>query len=356
MPKLFLNFDFYGAGNIGDDLMLDGFVKSSSVTGNEMICSIPRRSDHQKFRFPEITFVQGERRYDEALQCPVWVGVGDTPVQIKSGDWFLLKLEKDFSIMEGTNTHCFMIGVGAEREASLQSQRYRRVLSKCRNIWTRDEMSRSVLINEFRLNEDVIKVSSDLANISLSRLFEPESRNTIRRYELGVCYYDENVYADEISALKEFLKVLTSEKNKVLLFANEVNQKGMFETAIYRRMYPMTERLLKRKISFIVPDYFSENSLPQILQHYSQCRTIMTSRYHALLTAAWAGCKVVALERSSKVSSLAKELGIEEVKKPFTVKELLDAYERAATVEVSKLEHLAATAAQSITEFHNLIS
>ena len=58
MQKAFLNFHFYGAGNIGDDLMLDGFftVSRESKKIEEYTNFIPRDSESQKNRFPEISF------------------------------------------------------------------------------------------------------------------------------------------------------------------------------------------------------------------------------------------------------------------------------------------------------------
>ncbi len=93
------------------------------------------------------------------------------------------------------------------------------------------------------------------------------------------------------------------------MFANDANTDGMFEHGIYKKMIGPFERKLTRGLSFLLPLYFEKRPLTLLLEHYRVCSTIMTSRYHALLTAAWAGCKIVALERSSKLLPLQEIWG-----------------------------------------------
>ena len=353
MNKVFLNFDFYGAGNLGDDLMLDGFVRGMSGLDLDLYCSIPRNTGHQQFRFPEITFAPKSERYETAIQCPVWLGVGDTPVQIKSGEWFLLKLEKDYEIAKKHGKNCFMIGIGAEAEAASHSERFRKVFEEVEMSWTRDEQSYQTLSNEFGISSNRLRISSDLANISLKEIFAEKDSDSERRYDLGLCYYDESPDNAGITELKQFISGMRKERRTILMFANDVNTAGMFEHKIYKKMIGPFERKFAKGLNFLLPPYFEKRTLTSLLEHYRVCSTIMSSRYHALLTAAWAGCKIVALERSSKTSALARILGIQELRKPFNPKQLLYAFENAQPVDQQRLIELSRMATDSILELGN---
>jgi hypothetical protein len=356
MTKVFLNFDFYGAGNIGDDLMLDGFVRGASGQHLELFCSIPRNSSHQEYRFPEIRFVSKLNREDVALQCPVWLGVGDTPVQMRSGEWFLMKLEKDYLVARANRKDCYMIGIGAETEAVSHSDRFRRVFEQVELSWTRDEQSFLTLSNYFDIPKNNLRISSDLANISLKEIFSSQDSGSRRRYDLGICYYDESVDKDNMSELKLFINGLRKNGRNILMFANDANADGMFEFGIYKKMIGPLDRKLSKGLKFLLPPYFEKRSLSSLLEHYRDCSTLMTSRYHALLSAAWAGCKVVALERSSKTSALARDLGIYEIRKPFSSEQLMAAYENAQSVDIERLKELSRKASESILEFGERIN
>lgn len=354
MCKIFLSFDFYGAGNLGDDLMLEGFITAFEKTKAEFFCYVPRVYTHQKYRFPGINFID-RSEYDKiSSECDVWIGVGDTPVQIKSGRWFLDRLNIVSEFKSRYGFKYFFTGVGVEKEALEMKDEFRKILSEVDHIWTRDAASTELLINNFQTDNVKVTTSSDLANISLEKIFSIDKYNIQNRlYNLGVCYYDENIDAADLNNLYRFLKSL---KNKnVLLFGNDVNTKGKFEYYLYNSMFSGYRKYFKGKVKLFFPDYFSEISTGNMLCHFSECSTVMTSRYHAMLTAAWAGCRVVSLERSSKVTALAEELGINEVKKPFTKDKLEIAYNEASTVSREKLLSLSIKASESLKELKDLI-
>ncbi|MBX7044083.1 MAG: polysaccharide pyruvyl transferase family protein [Ignavibacteria bacterium] len=348
--NIFLNFDFYGAGNIGDDLMLDGFTGSFRSGSEKIFCTVPRDSSCQNFRFPSVDFIDRSKRYSIAKSCPVWIGVGDTPVQTKSGDWFLMKLERDVENLSTTNSKWFMLGVGAESEAVSRKERYSRVLSHALRVWTRDEQSHDLLVNSFGMDPSKVKASADLANISLCGIFRNVNHSKIRKFSLGLCYYDENAGTESIGNITKFLRSISAQKKRSVFFANDVNEKGMFEHGLYGRIIPRGMRILPGRIRFFSPDYFSRTPLEKLVSHFSDYETVMTSRYHALLTAAWAGCKVISLERSSKVTALSRALGIAEVKKPYSLNDLTDAFEAARPVDREILNSMYMKARESIKE------
>ncbi|MBK8551382.1 MAG: polysaccharide pyruvyl transferase family protein [Ignavibacteria bacterium] len=353
MIKIFLSFDFYGAGNIGDDLMLDGFLKALKNNDYEFYCLVPRNSLHQQMRFPVINFFEFKERTDAAKQCSVWAGVGDTPVQVKSGDWFLQKLFKDNELIGERKIKYYFIGVGAEREAVSQKDKFAKVLGRVDHFWTRDSKSTEILVNDLKIQSDKVTTSSDLANISLSETFRPVIKKNRFKYDIGICYYDENAEEENLTAIKLFLKKI-KKRNKKILFSNDVSRKGLYEYNLYKKMFTRLERIYNN-IRIYQPDYFNSSKINELVSHYTECETVMSSRYHAILTAAWAGCRVIALERSSKVSALAEELCISEVKKPFTVEKLMEAFNGAKMVSPEILNTLLKSAYGSISNFEELI-
>ncbi|HMS32633.1 MAG TPA: polysaccharide pyruvyl transferase family protein [Ignavibacteria bacterium] len=353
MIKIFLSFDFYGAGNIGDDLMMDGFLKGLKYNDYEFYCSIPREPEHQRVRFPSVNFVEFKEREKTAASCGIWVGVGDTPVQIKSGKWFLQKLTADIELLRKGSKKYFMIGIGAEKEAVSEKEHYIKALERVDHFWTRDISTTDIIVNDFEIPAQKVTSSSDLANISLSKIFSSGNKVNKFKYDIGICYYDENAEEANLSALKQFLKK-SGLMRKKLLFSNAVNKKGIYEFELYKKIFPMIDRLLYN-VELYQPDYFSSGSINELLKHYTECETIMTSRYHSALTAAWAGSKVVILERSSKVSSLANELGIKEVKKPFTPDKLMEAYNNAVVTDPIILQEMLKRTSASVLDFEEII-
>lgn len=356
MIKIFLNFDFYGAGNIGDDLMLDGFLNEmkSAEAETDYYCSIPRNYYSQQLRFPGINFIPNEDRSKTATLCDIWIGVGDTPVQVKSGDWFLEHLLRDSELKKKSRAKYYFIGVGAESEAIAQKDNYKIVLDDIDHLWTRDKATTEILTNISHEISGKITTSSDLANISLRNIFGNTESKKKTKIDLGMCYYDENAEPDNLKAIKLFLQELNRKNKKVLMFGNEVRMKGRYEYKLYMNMFTKIERILGG-IKYFQPDYYNLNNISELVRHYNECETIMTSRYHSLLTAAWAGCKIVALERSSKVSALAKELGIIEVKKPFTAEKLMQAYIDSVFTDKNIIDRLYKSAVNSTTSLKKSI-
>lgn len=351
MKKIFLSFDFYGAGNIGDDLMLKGFLEGMGNSDFEYYCYIPRSNEHQKNRFPEINFIAKDDRERISRECSIWIGAGDTPIQVKSGDWFINKLQEDSACKRKNNFKYYFIGIGAEKEAVIKKRIFKEILKDVDYFWSRDKMTTDVLVDSLEVDKEKVTTSSDLANIFL-RNHNHESEKTDFKHEAGICYYDENTEEENLKEIKKFVKK-NFKKNEVLFFGNEASIKGNYETAIFRKMYGKSNRIFNRGINYYSPDYLNEKRLENLISHYNDCRIVMTTRYHALLTAAWKGCRVVSLERSSKVTSLSKELGVEEVTKPYTQAKLLSAFLNAKAVDRNLLEKLYEKAAGSLFELKN---
>ena len=351
--KLFVGFDFYGAGNVGDDLMLAGFLdillQHPSV---KISCIIPHNIRSQLRRFPEVEWLSSSQsnRAEIISRHDCWVGVGGTPFQIMSGPWFLNKILMDINTINGRSTPMYMLGVGAESEALNARDVVSQIARAMKHIWTRDKFTHDLLVDHFRLNTEKVTIGSDLANIFLQEIFSEVNPISNRQYELAVTYYAERQEKTDRNQLRKFIKHMGSHKS-VIFVGNETRQNRSFEYGIYRTMFGGVRKLFqKTSVDYYAPDYENAN-LKELVRHFQDYKVVMASRYHTLLVAAWAGCKSVALARSSKIEALANELNVPLLKSPLSLDSIYDGYEKAEYVSKERLKQMAARAQDSVLAF-----
>lgn len=310
--KVFLGFDFYGAGNIGDDIMVAGFL--SVFAGDNrfaLTCVLPSdRLASQRLRFPQIRWLEADDEERKRLirASDVWLGVGGTPFQATGGRWLLKRILADFDACPETPK--VMVGVGSESEVKAERVRAARVLGSVDRIWTRDQGSHNVLVDQFENVGTTVTKGGDLANIALQKIFS-DAPNTAGRSEgVGLIVYKDVSVALGKTRLRRSIREVMS-KRPVTFIANDV-RRGAMEHAIFRKTFGGLGGLLRNKPHWIAPDYNAE-STDDMVQHFRNYSTVLSARYHGLLTAAWAGCAVTALARSSKLTFLAEDLGISAV-------------------------------------------
>ena len=89
------------------------------------------------------------------------------------------------------------------------------------------------------------------------------------------------------------------------------------------------------------PDY-GRASLDDLAACWGVPETVVTSRYHGALFAAWAGSRVVVIERNAKLTGIVDQLGLVSVGDLRAAAPLLDAMRSARPVERQRLTALAA--------------
>ena len=347
----FLGFDFYGAGNIGDDLMVDGFLAQG---GRELalVGSVPRAVGPLQRRAPEVQWFQdspAERRRRLA-GVRHWIGVGGTPFQATSGTWLLDQIEQDLTHLP-REARATMCGVGAEEEALRHGEQMTRICARLERISVRDEFSGRIVAQCLPPERrHIVRVGADLAHLSLQRLFPVAPVPGPRRWALGLCYYSESLDAANLDALREMI-CSCPDRRRVVLIANETRRD--FECRVYSRMlgwHWLGGKLpLLRGPRLIRPDY-PTGSLEELVSFHGEIETVLSARFHALLAAAWAGCRLVALSRCSKISALAQTLDIPLVPEPFTARALRQALAAARQVPRPRLAQLAAQAKSAVAE------
>jgi len=339
--NIFIGFDYYGAGNIGDDLMMAGFLHAASrALPSEAVLTaiIPHDVESQKRRFPRISWHREEEGLREELisRSNAWIGVGDTPFQVSDGPWFLERLQRTALTCEKAGVPMFMIGTGAEREALEARDGFSAVVSRVEHITSRDKASRTV-ISLFAGPRDIaITPGADLANLALPGILAdlPPAERTV---ELGVTLNarDHLTRADIRTAASVVREIPAT---GALFICNETRSARQYDHAIYwRHLAPRWWR--KSGVHLFLPDY-RRATLAELIAPYRSCQTIVSTRYHGLLTAAWAGCRVAAIGRNSKVEQLAEEMGVPCATRPLSAADLRRTIERACTVHPERLEDM----------------
>lgn len=347
-----VGFDFYGAGNIGDDLMVAGFIEAIKSLYSDQVVDIKilTKGDiqSQKIRFPELVWIERNESFHytsflDSLDC--WAGVGDTPFQLTCGPWLLKSLTDDLKNIENFNQRV-LINVGAEIAILKMREQFSSLANFFDRISVRDAHTYSILSKELNVPEEKLFLSSDLANISLPSILSRQNPQV--NYGLGLIIAGDALKPKDISVVKKFIE---SQKEEVAFIAGETrlgpltrNGYSFRKTPLYeRRIFEEISKPPKSKVSqkarLLVPNYQS-GSLYDLIAPICTCDSIITTRYHGLLAAAWAGCKVSAIRRSSKVSALAELLDIPYVELPITLSKLEFLKEKSVKVSREKLENL----------------
>ncbi len=369
--KAHLGFHFYGAGNIGDDLMLAGFIQllKSQLPRVQLTCALPRDVASQRHRFPEIQWHAGNRQVEAQLiqDSDLWLGIGDTPFQITDGLWLFNHIDSQIEFCRRYGKPMAMFGIGVEKEAMREHARVARILDAVELIITRDEPSHALLGEAHPSFKNKVLTGADLANVALPRIFSKDihlSDESI--FDLGIIVNGSSFSENDLNQVRAFLTREPSTK-RIVFIANEVRSWQKFERSIYstfitprwrichtpsgkigRRVIARLNKFLrwlttgasKKAVSLYVPDYAGGN-MTDLVKHFSRCKVIVSSRYHGVLTAAWAGCRVGALAGKSKVEFLSKDLNIPYISRPLTVDKLRYLVDSATPVprESLKLGH-----------------
>ena len=331
-------FNFWGAGNMGDDLMLAGFLDALDQFGVSYngrfssLCSYNVAS--QNLRFPMINWI-------DSATSPSWrlalartemvIGLGDTPFQLTSGDWSLKHLEEVCKCIP-TETETVFINIGAEQECLSKAKDFAAILHHVNRCSTRDSFSHSVLRKISPDSNTQLSVGGDLANISLESISRQLSSNG--KFKLGVILGYDTLSSADLSAIKEAIKTM---RDPVAFITGDYRDGPGFEFQLFKSWTKHWLSPLRRKLILRRPDY-GLCTLLDLVQPVAECETVLSSRFHGLLAAAWLGCRVAALGRSSKVVALAKECNIPCIEPPFDSQRVQALIKDASVVARTRLK------------------
>jgi polysaccharide pyruvyl transferase WcaK-like protein len=351
LGNVLIIFDFWGAGNMGDDLMVDGFLRGlqqlqpAGLKTVTCLCGYDIAS--QQRRFPQINWIEtkDDAAFQLALdQAKTIIGFGGTPFQLTSGDWLLRHIIRIFSQIKREKNVIF-INVGAETEIFPRADEFAAILRRINHCSARDAFSHRILTDLGVKGASEIHIGGDLANISLPHLVKLVSPE--KKYSLGIVLGFDTLSNEDLDMTKRFLKGRQSKTRTAFITGDSRDGIG-FEYHLYKSWTRHWFSILKRKLSLERPDY-TVCSMEDLVRPFAQCETIISSRYHGLLTAAWFGCKVAAIGRSSKVVALAAALGVPVVVPPIKPGDLNRLEKTAVWVAPERLEELRKAALAGIS-------
>src|SRR3954462_1504475 len=122
--RIHLGHHFYGAGNLGDDFMLAGFLSAMRSLAVEatFTCCVPFALEPLQQRFPAITWLayDATARSRAIRECDVWLGLGGSPFQHALSRWFVDHLIGEADLCTRERKPMFYLGVGSQGAGELE--------------------------------------------------------------------------------------------------------------------------------------------------------------------------------------------------------------------------------------------
>jgi polysaccharide pyruvyl transferase WcaK-like protein len=299
MRRIHLGHHFYGAGNLGDDFMLAGFLRALGELAPGVTCtgSVPFPLEPLRKRFPQVEWLPYEdaARDRAVAECDVWLGLGGSPFQAAQSRWFVDHLKAEAARCERSGKPRFFLGVGVQEEAELRDPEVRALAAGAAGIWTRDVESAE------RLNgvTSAVSAAADLAHILFATDPPPPAR--AGRVTL-VANFDYREWPGQAACLTAINSLGATER---VWLAQESRELPGAERALHAAL-PEAERT---RWSLRVPDEAGA-PLGAVMAGWPSGEWLVTARYHAAIAGAWAGSRVVVVGTNEKLRGVASALGI----------------------------------------------
>lgn len=292
---------YFGAGNLGDDLMVAGFISALGERVQEfrITCGTLHEPDSQRRRFPEIEWFKLERTEQINLirACDVWLGLGDSPFQSEVGTWFLDHLVSEAKLCRRYHKPMYFLGIGVNDAEALQFSQAREVLAQTEYIWTRDAFSAHQL-EQSGITRKITR-GADLAHVYLAEC----SFSTNQPHSIGWILNFEKRDAFSVHALMETIAHFPEREHWWL--AQEVRALPGSE----QKTWAQLPDELRVRFQLRVPNY-ANATMNALLDCWGVPEILVTSRYHGALMGAWFGARVLAVTRNVKVQGAVEQLGI----------------------------------------------
>jgi hypothetical protein len=297
--RIHLGHHFYGAGNLGDDFMLAGFLAAMRVLAPRATytCSVPFALEAMRRRFPEVSWHPYETALRERCiaECDVWLGLGGSPFQHALSRWFVDHLAEDMALCERGRKPMFYLGIGVQSRAELIDPVVRRLAAHAAGIWTRDPASAEYLAS--LPVPPPIEAAADLAHVFFRDGSPPAAR-------AGRLTFVPNFDYHAWPAQDVFLGALEAwPARERIWLAQETRELPGAERALHAAL--PAERQARWRLE--VPDVPGA-PLAKALGRWPSGEWLVTARFHAALAGAWAGSRVVVIATNEKLRAAAREL------------------------------------------------
>lgn len=297
--RLHLGHHFYGAGNLGDDFMLAGFLQALRHLrpGSRLTANIPFPLDSVQARTPEVAWQPDElnQRQRNIQQCDAWLGLGGSPFQSAQSRWFIDHLIADAALCRAAGKPMVFLGVGVQLAQELRVPEVQQLCRQAAGIWTRDAASADRL--RALTGMGPVEAAADLAHIFFHAT--PPPRAVSGRVTL-VANFDYGAWPGREACLQavDLLRPTTR-----IWLAQESRELPGAEKALHAAL-PESERA---KWQLVSPERAGA-PLAEVLGRWPSGEWLITSRFHAAIAGAWAGSKIVVIGINEKLRSIARDL------------------------------------------------
>jgi hypothetical protein len=297
-----LGHHFYGAGNLGDDFMLAGFLaglRAAGGTDDTLSCAIPFALPPVQARFPEIHWhdCAAPARHASIAAAATWLGLGGSPFQHALSRWFLDHLLEEAETCRRLGRRMFYLGIGVQTATEAAAPEVRRLCAQSAGIWTRDAASAE------RLRAcgpaGPLSAATDLAHAFFAATPPPAA--TAGRCAL-VANFDFGTWPGQTACLAAVAALGAREH---VWLAQESRALPGAERTLHSAL-PAADRA---RWSLVAPE-LPGAPLAAVLARWPSAEWLVTSRYHAALAGAWAGSKVVVIGLNEKLRGVALQLGL----------------------------------------------
>jgi ADP-heptose:LPS heptosyltransferase len=340
-----LGHPFYGAGNLGDDLTLAGFLGAVRRYGGRFrfTCATPFDPAPQRLRFPEVEWLPYDPAGREAAvrACDAWLGLGDSPFQTDTGPGILDRLAQELAWCRRHKKPMFFLGAGVNTEEEVADPRARALLQNAAHVWARDRRSAAL----FARAGGKVSAGADPSHLLLQS--RPPAAPSGRT--LGWVLNLENAALYDRAALVDVLRRLADWSHSWLV--QEVRPLPGSEMSYWGEL----PGEVRSRIDLRVPPYETA-SVEDLLRCWGAPEVLVSSRYHALLVGAWMGWRLVGVERNAKLAGLLADLAeVPRLPDLLGSDKVLSAIARSATVPRPRLERFAELAWASCSAFFDAV-
>lgn len=338
--RIHLGHHFYGAGNLGDDFMLAGFLAAmkSLAPDATYTCCVPFGLEPLRRRFPQVEWCPLEDADRERCitACDVWLGVGGAPFQSALSRWFLNHLLGELDLCTRGGKPMYYLGVGIQHANELNEVDVRHLVGRAARIWTRDFSSAEKL--RALPSRPPIDAASDLAHIFFRDNPPPPAKP--KRLTL-VANFDYDAWPGQDACLAAIKDLPATER---VWLAQEGRDLPGAERLLFHALQPAEQAWW----TFVSPENPGA-PLPEILAGWPSGEWLITARYHAAVAAAWSGSKVAVISTNEKLRAVATDLHAPLL--PLKADEAAVARALAAAKPAKPPVHLADRARAACAEF-----
>lgn len=340
--RIHLGHHFYGAGNLGDDFMLAGFLAAlrTSAPAATFTCCIPFELGPARARFPEIEWLPytDAARADAIARCDAWLGLGGSPFQHAQSRWFVDHLTSDAAFCARARKPMFFLGVGVQTTNELLDPDVQTIVRAATAIWTRDTPSAERLAAV--LPPRRVHASTDLSHVFFQASPPPPAKPG--RLTL-VANFDYGMWAGQSACLAAARALGAAEH---IWLAQESRELPGAEKALHHAL-PAAER---QRWSLVSPE-IPGAPLRDVLAAWPSGEWLITSRFHAAIAGTWAGSKIVVIGTNEKLRGLAHEFQLPLIAPDADEATVTQALASARPVPRSVLQACAARAERACADF-----